>query len=86
MVSQVMGDKEILDDSIASQKLISSGYNTYADECVNENLRRDFLSILKEEHDIQNELFTESRNRGWYSVDAAEEAKLQKAYQKFKTI
>ncbi|MBC7765892.1 MAG: spore coat protein, partial [Hyphomonadaceae bacterium] len=45
MSNQTMGDKELINDSIASQKMIESNYDTYANECVNVNLRNDFLNI-----------------------------------------
>ena len=59
MVNNQMGDKEYLDDSLASQKLISDNYNTFANECVNPTLRNDFMNILSDEHKIQSEIFTE---------------------------
>ena len=43
MVNQTMGEKEYLDDAISSQKLITSSYNTYANECCNNQLRADFI-------------------------------------------
>ncbi len=67
-----MGDKEILNDTISSQKHVESVYNTYAGECVNVSLRNDFLNILKEEHDIQSDLFNEMNKRGWYPLKQAD--------------
>ena len=54
---QMLGEKEILNDFIISQKLISSSYNTFAGECVNEQLRNAFLNILDDEHAIQANIF-----------------------------
>ena len=78
-----MTDKELINDTISSQKYISSSYNTYANECVTPSLRNDFLSILNEEHQIQADLFTEMQNRGWYQVQSAEQNKVMQAKQKF---
>ncbi|MCL2546646.1 MAG: spore coat protein [Oscillospiraceae bacterium] len=66
-----MGDKEFLTDCIASQKQAASSHNTFAGECVNEQLRNEFLSILKDEHCIQSELFNDANSRGWYPVKQA---------------
>ncbi len=78
-----MNDQQYLYDAIASQKFISNNYNTFANECVNTNLKQDFLNILKEEHHIQAELFQEAQSRGWYQVPAAEQQKIDSAKQKF---
>jgi len=86
MNNQIMGDKELIDDSISSQKLIETNYNIYANECVNPSLRTDFLNILKEEHDIQADLFTEMQKRGWYQTKAADQNEVQQAKQKYSTM
>ena len=79
-----MGDKEYINDSIYSQKMISSNYNTFANECVNPALRTDFLNILNEEHQIQSELSDEMQKRGWYQVMQADTQQVTKARDKFK--
>lgn len=81
--SQYMGDKEILQDGLISQKLISGSYNTFAGECVSEQLRTAFLNILDEEHRIQADMFSAMQSRGWYQVEPAPEQKIQAARQKF---
>lgn len=84
--NQKMGDQEMLNDSIASQKLISSTYDTYANECATPNLRDDFLNILKDEHQIQAQLFNEMQKRGWYQVSPADQNKVTQAKQKFQNM
>ncbi len=86
MNNQIMGDKELMNDSIASQKLIESSYNTFANECVNPSLRTDFLNILKEEHDIQADLFSEVQKRGWYQVKPADQNEIQQSMQKYSSF
>jgi spore coat protein CotF len=83
---QIMGDKEIINDSIGSQKLIGSSYNTFANECSNTDLRNDFLNILREEHDIQTDLFREMQRRGWYNVQQAPQNQIQQTRQKYMTM
>ena len=83
MTNQTMGDKEFLNDSIASEKHMGSGYNTFANECVNPQLRATFLNMLREVHDIQADLFNEMQQRGWYQVVPADQAKIMQARQKF---
>ena len=78
-----MGDMEIMNDSLASQKLISSTYDTYANECATPNLRDEFLNILKDEHQIQAEIFTEMQKRGWYPIQPADQQQVMQAKQKY---
>ncbi len=78
-----LGDKELLTDFISNQKYVTSSYNTFASECVNEQLRNEFLSILSDEHQIQSELFQEASSRGWYPVKPADTNMVTEARQKF---
>jgi spore coat protein CotF len=80
-----MGDKEILNDCLSSTKATTGLYNTFANECVNPQLRMDFLNILKEEHDIQNELFSDMQSRGWYTVKGAKPEDVTQAAQKYRS-
>ena len=52
-------DKEILDDIVSSQKHITDIYNTFSNECVNQQLQSDMLKILGEEHNMQFTAFGE---------------------------
>ena len=81
--STTFSDKDILQDALASQKFVTGNYNTFTNECVTPEVRGVFMSILKEEHDIQNEVFTEMQRRGWYQVQPAEQQKLQQTKTKF---
>ena len=78
-----LGDRDYITDALSSQKLISGTYNTFASECTNKMLEEQFISILKEEHDIGYELFSEMLTRGWYSVPPAEQQKIDDAKTKF---
>ena len=81
-----LGDREALSDFLATQKLISSTYNTFAGECANTQLRDEFLDILKDEHCIQSELFSEMQSRGWYQVQQADANEVTKVRQKFSAM
>lgn len=73
----------MINDALSSQKFITDGYNTFANECATPALKTDFMNILSEEHQIQHELFLEMQKRGWYQVEAADEQKIQQAKQKY---
>ena len=81
--STMFSDKDILQDALASQKFVTGNYNTFTNECVTPEVRGVFMSILKDEHDIQNEVFTEMQRRGWYQIQPAEQQKLQQTKTKF---
>ena len=79
-------DREIMDDVLTSQKHITGVYNTFSNECVNQQLQNDMVNILKEEHGIQFTVFSEMQKRGWYSPCAAEAQKINDTKTKFEGI
>ncbi len=81
--AQIMSEKEILNDCLSSQKHISASYNSFAGECASEQLRNAFLNILDDEHRIQADLFTNLSSNGWYTLQPAEQQKVQQAKQKY---
>jgi len=78
-----MTEKEMLQDCLASEKACTGTYNTFANECVNPKLRTDFINILKNEHDMQADLFNEQQSRGWYKVKPATQADINKTKKKY---
>ena len=83
--TQFIGEKEILQDGVISQKHVAESYNTFAGECVNQQLRSTFLQILDEEHQIQADMFCTLQSNGWYQVEPAQQQKVDQARQKFST-
>jgi spore coat protein F len=79
-------DKDILNDLLLTEKHMTSSYDTYANESSCANLRQNLLSILKEEHEIQSQLFNEMNNRGWYPAKQANPADVAAAKQQFNTM
>ena len=81
--TSVWTEKQILQDALISEKHMTDSYNTYAGECVNEQLRSTMLTNLNELHSIQANIFSTMQQNGWYQVEPAEQQKIQKAKQKF---
>ena len=81
--NQCMDDKSYMEDSLNSQKRITSTYDTYTNECEHQSLRTDFLNILKEEHNIQSNIYTQMAQRGWYNPSQADQTKVDTVKQKF---
>lgn len=85
-LTQQLDDQEILTDVLTSQKQISGAYNTFGGECVHENLKSDFLTILQDEHNMQSGVFTQMQQRGWYQTPAAQQSKIDEAKTKFQNL
>ncbi|MEE1011641.1 MAG: spore coat protein [Acutalibacteraceae bacterium] len=85
-INSNFNDREIMDDVLASQKHMTDVYNTFSNECTNQQLQSDMLNILKEEHTIQFSVFNEMQKRGWYSPCAAEMQKINETKTKFENI
>ncbi len=79
-------DREIMDDILSSQKHITGTYNTFSNECVNEQLKNDMLKILNDEHNIQFTVFGDMQKRGWYNPAAAQAQNVTEAKTKFEGI
>ncbi len=80
---KTMTEKDILQDCLSSEKYTTSSYNTFAGECVSEQLRSAFLNILDDEHRIQADIFNEMSSKGWYQVQPADQQQVQQVKQKY---
>lgn len=82
----VLCDQDIMDDMLSSEKAMTGLFNTFANECVHQTLRNDMLNILRENHMIQADLFTEMQKRGWYNPPAADQQMINQDRTKFQNI
>lgn len=64
-------EKDRLTDALITQKSIASGYNSAVSESNNTHLMENLIGILRDEYQIQHEVFREMKNRGWYQPKAA---------------
>ena len=81
--TKMLTEKEILQDCLSSQKFTTSSLNTWAGECVCEQLRSAFLNILDDEHRIQADIFNDMSSKGWYPTQPADQQQLQQVKQKY---
>ena len=82
-MEQLYTDKEILADALTAEKTATDHYNTFANECVHENVRSAILHCLEQEHAIQQDVFEVLHAKGLYPTPAADEKKVEEAKQKF---
>ena len=78
-----MNDQERITDLLLAEKKMSSNYDTFASECVNVQLRDEYLKIFQQGHQTQTELFKTAQAKGWYQVEQAPASKVSTAYTKF---
>ena len=82
-MQEIYTEKEILGDALSSQKATTALFNTSANECVHEDVRHTLLNILKEEHDIQQDVFNMMHEEGYYPTPAADDKKVQQLKQQY---
>lgn len=71
-----LSSKKILDDILSAQKKVTVGYNSEAAECDNVAIREDLLNILREEHDIENNIYKELLVRELRTAEPADKAEI----------
>ena len=78
-----MNEQQKLTDLLCSQKFVTSTYNSYYCEAATPAVKTCLSSILEDEHHIQQQIFTEMNNRGFYPLEKAEDTKLTETKQKY---
>ena len=71
-ISPNFGDREIMEDVLASQRQMTAEYNAAANQCASSALQSEFMTLLGEEQQIQMELFQEMQKRGWQTVQSGQ--------------
>ena len=83
MQNSDFNDQRIFTDVLSTQKFITDGYNTFANEASEPCVKNTLMTILDEEHVIGHEVFEEMHKRGWYQTETAPQDKIQATKQKF---
>lgn len=78
-----MNDRDFANDMLATGKHMTDAYSTALNEASHESLYQDLSMIFKETQDCQRSFYNLMFKKGWYSVEAAPQQKLQQDYQKF---
>lgn len=76
-------DQARISDALSSQKFITDGYNTSANEAAASVVKNTLMSLLEDEHNIQHDLFSQMQKRGWYQTEAAPQQKIDETRTKF---
>jgi spore coat protein CotF len=78
-----MNERDFLNDMLASEKYMTASYSTALNEVSNQTLYQDIATIFKETQDCQRLLFEAMFQNGWYSLEVADQQKMEQAYQQF---
>lgn len=77
-----MNDRDRLNDLLSYTKYLTNGYNTGLNEMQNPKLHQDVQNILNDIHQMQFILFDQMFRMGWYKMNAADAAEINRADRK----
>ncbi|MBQ6687173.1 MAG: spore coat protein [Bacilli bacterium] len=77
-----MNDKDILNDVLLTLKNVSNNYSIAIDEMSNKYLFKEVFKIFNETKNKAREAYELAFNNGWYSLEEAEEQKINQALTK----
>ncbi|WP_093046039.1 spore coat protein [Thalassobacillus cyri] len=78
-----MNERDYVNDQLSTEKYMTASYNVALNEASNQNLYNDLATIFKETQDCQRDMYNLMFKKGWYSLEAADQQKLQQSYQQF---
>ncbi|MFB6467837.1 spore coat protein [Cytobacillus sp. Hz8] len=81
--NQQMNDRDFLNDGLSTCKYITDSLNIAVREASHQQLYTEVLQILQETHNSTRELFNLMFKEGWYKLEAADQQKIDQAYQQF---
>ena len=78
-----LNDENILNDVLISMKHLVSSYAIALNEASNKNIYKLFNNLINNSSKLQAELFDMSFKKGWYTIETAEDKKINNAFKKF---
>ncbi|WP_026569544.1 spore coat protein [Sediminibacillus sp. JSM 1682029] len=78
-----MSERDFVNDVLASEKYLTGAYSIALNEASNQGLYQDLAAICKETQDCQRTLYNLMFKNGWYSLEKADQQKIQQAYQQY---
>jgi spore coat protein CotF len=80
---QQIADRDILQVCLNESKHLASALNTYIQEASNEQLRRDYMTVLGDIYSQQKQLFDYMQQKGYYNVRNASPQDISQVQNKF---
>jgi spore coat protein CotF len=78
-----MNERDFINDLLATEKYMTTSYSIALHEASHEGLYQDIMNIFTETQNCQRDLFNVMFKKGWYSIEAEDQQKLQQSYQQF---
>lgn len=78
-----MNDRDFVNDILTTEKYMTDAYSTALNEASNQVIYQDILSIFQETQNCQRNLYNLMFKNGWYSLESAEQQKIQQSFQQF---
>ncbi len=76
-------EKDILQLALNETKHTAEAINSYILEAANEQLRRDYMTVLGDVYNQQKEVFDLMQQKGFYNVESATSQQMTQAQSKF---
>jgi len=76
-------DKDILQLALNESKYTAQALNSYILEASNEQLRRDYMTVLGDVYNQQKQVFDLMQQKGYYNVQNATAQQITQAQNKF---
>lgn len=71
-----MNDKDYLNDMLSTEKAMVNHYSYAINEASNDTLYQEINHILEETSSLQRELYNLMFEKGWYSLEKADQQKI----------
>lgn len=79
-------EKDRVMDILMTHKHLTDMYNNAANEVDCSVMHNEMLNILKEEHELEHELYNAVKKRGWYTAKMAQTDDVNKVQSEFENI
>ena len=76
-----INDKDYMNSLLSSLKEIVKNYSVVLTEASNETLYKEFKTMFDEYSNLQREVYETMFRKGWYTLEKAEQQKLNTKYQ-----
>lgn len=84
--SKEMNEMDYLNDVLQCEKNISNNYSIAIDEMSNKVLFKKVFSIFKDTKGLARKAYDLAFQKGWYSLETAEEVKIKKELNSMKNL
>ncbi len=76
-------DQDVLQLALNETKMMAASLNTYILEAANDQLRRDYMTVLGDVYSQQKQLFDVMQQKGYYNVQNASPQSIEQVKNKF---